>query len=118
MKNKVSFEGIGQVTATFYANEGVKAGGVVKLGGDSTAAPCAAGEKFCGVALTDGKDGCAAVQISGCAAVPCADSAVTVGYVALTADGSGGVKKAGSGDAGSEYLVLADDGAGSITIQM
>ena len=44
MKNKVSFEGIGEVVATFYAGEGVKAGQVVKIGGDSSVAPCAAGE--------------------------------------------------------------------------
>lgn len=118
MKNKVSFEGIGQVAATFHAGSGVKAGQPVKLSGDSAVEPCAAGERFCGVALTDAKDGCAGVQVSGFTAVGCSDSAVTVGYVSLTADGSGGVKKAGAGDAGAEYLVAADDGAGTITIKM
>ena len=33
MKDRVSFEGIGEVMATFYAGEGVKGGQVVKLGG-------------------------------------------------------------------------------------
>ncbi len=114
MKGKVSFEGIGEVTATFYAQEGVKKGQVVKLSGDSEAAPCAAGEGFCGVAATDCKDGCAGVQVAGFAQVSCADSGVTVGRVKLVSDGSGGVKQG----EGAEYLVVADDGAGTITIKM
>lgn len=118
MKNKVSFEGIGQTVATFYADSGVMAREVVKLSGNAAVAPCAAGEKFCGVAATDAKDGCAAVQVSGFAVVSCADDTVTVGQASLTADGKGGVKKAGTGDARTEYLVVADDGAGSITIKM
>lgn len=117
MKSTVSFEGIGEVAATFYAGNGVKEGKVVKLGGDSSVAPCAAGERFFGVAC-GGKDGCVSVQVQGFAQVSCADSTVTVGYVSLTADGNGGVKKAGTTDAGQEYLVVADDGAGSITIKM
>ena len=48
MKDRVSFEGIGEVMATFYAGEGVKGGQVVKLGGDGEVAPCAAGERFFG----------------------------------------------------------------------
>jgi hypothetical protein len=114
MKNKVSFEGIGEVVATFYAGEGVKAGQVVKIGGDSSVAPCAAGECFCGVA-TSVKAGCAGVQVEGFAAVSCGDSSVTVGKVALAADGNGGVKKTAGGQ---EYWVVADDGAGTITIKM
>lgn len=117
MINKVSFEGIGEVCATFYAADSVKAGQVVKLSGGSTVAACAAGERFCGVA-TSAQDGCAGVQIGGLAQVSCADSTVTVGYVRLTANGSGGVKRAGDSDAGQEYLVIADDGAGTVTIQM
>lgn len=59
-----------------------------------------------------------AVQTGGFAQVSCADATVTVGYVKLTGDGSGGVKKAGATDAGQEYWVVADDGAGTITIKM
>ena len=33
MSSKVSFEGIGEVNATFYAAEGVEAGRAVKLSG-------------------------------------------------------------------------------------
>lgn len=117
MKSKVSFEGIGQTAATFFAADGVKTGAVVKLSGDATVAPCAAGEKFSGVATTETKDGCAGVQVSGFAVVACADETVTVGYVSLTADGNGGVKKAGKDDAGAEHLVVSAT-SGSVTILM
>ena len=45
MKDRVSFEGIGEVMATFYAGEGVKGGQVVKLGGDGEVIHCGAGVK-------------------------------------------------------------------------
>ena len=118
MNKKISFEGIGELVATFYAGEGVKMGETVKVSGDSAVAPCDAGEKFCGVAATEPRGGCVGVQVSGMAQVKCADGSVTVGYVNLTADGNGGVKAAASGDKGGEYLVVADDGAGTITIKM
>ena len=118
MSKKVSFEGIGDVVATFYADGAVKGGQTVKSSGDSTVKLCAAGERFCGVAAGADREGCVAVQTGGFAQVSCADSTVTVGYVKLTADGTGGVKKAGSGDAGQEYWVVADDGAGIITIKL
>ena len=118
MSKKIGFEGIGEMVATFYADEGVKMGQTVKVSGDSTVGPCNAGEKFCGVAATEPRGGCVGVQVSGMAQMKCADGTVTVGYATLTADGNGGVKAAGSGDKGSEYLVVADDGAGTITIKM
>lgn len=117
MTNKVSFEGVGQTAATFFAADGVKAGAVVKLSGDAKVAPCAAGERFCGVATTGAEGGCAGVQVSGFAVVACADTTVTAGYVSLTADGSGGVKKAADADAGAERLVVSVSG-GSATILM
>ena len=100
MKGRVSFEGIGEVMATFYAGEGVKGGQVVKLGGDGEVIPCGAGERFCGLAVS-GSDGYAGVQVAG--------------FVTLTADGNGGVKKAGAGDQGQEYLVVSvDDGYATV----
>lgn len=113
MSSKVSFEGIGEMVATFYAGESVNAGEVVKISKDSTVGPCANGDRFCGVAV-HAKDGCAGVQVKGFATVKCADSTVTVGYVKLGADGNGGVKKVASG--GDEYLVVAGDGTGNVTI--
>ena len=102
--SKVSFEGIGEVRATFYAQENTKAGQVVKLNGDSEVGPCAAGERFFGVAAS-GQDGYAGVKVHGFTEVDCAD-------------GKGGVKKAGSSDAGEEYLVTAKSAGDTITIKM
>jgi hypothetical protein len=104
---QVSFDDIGQVLATFK-DGGVTAGAVVKVTDSGTVGPCGAGERFCGVALT-GRGGFVAVQVSGFAAVK-TDGAVTPGWVKLTADGSGGVKTAGSSDAGADYLVAETDG--------
>ena len=44
--SRISFEGIGEVAATFACGEGVKAGQVVKLTGDGTVGPCGDGERF------------------------------------------------------------------------
>ena len=115
MSSKVSFEGIGEVLATFYAAAGVKAGQAVKLDTEGKAVPCGAGDRFCGVAVSAG-DSCAAVQVSGFARVPCSDATVALGCTELAADGSGGEKKAGSG-AGREYLVV-EKGTDTITILM
>lgn len=118
MSKKVSFEGIGEEVVTFYADGAVKGGQVVNCGGDSTVKACGAGERFCGVAVAPDRGGFVGVQTGGFAQVSCADATVTVGYVKLTGDGSGGVKKAGTSDAGQEYWVVADDGAGTITIKL
>ena len=90
MTNQISFEGIGGDIATFHAETGVQPGQVVKLTADSTVAPCAAGERFCGVAV-NARDGLSAVQFGGFVRLACADESVTPGFVKLTADGSGGV---------------------------
>jgi len=88
----ISFNGFGEKAATFKAAEGLTAGVPVKVSANDTAAPCAAGDKFCGVSL--GVDsGYAAVQLSGFAVLPYTGTAApAVGYNALAADGSGGVK--------------------------
>ena len=53
--------------------------------------------------------------MAGFAQVKCGDGAVAAGYVTLTADGNGGVKKAGAGDQGQEYLVVSvDDGYATV----
>lgn len=117
MSKKVSFEEIGEMTVTFLAQGSIAGGQVVKLSSDSTVKSCAAGEKFCGVAVAKDKAGCVAVQMDGFAQVACADNTVTAGYVSLTANGTGGVKKAGTNDAGKEYLVVAV-GDGTAVIKM
>ena len=96
----VSFEEIGRMAVTF-AQSGCESGQVCKVSENGTVAPCAAGEKFCGI--VEGVRGdFAAVQVAGFATVAVSGS-VGVGYVNLCADGQGGVK-AGQG---REYLVVS-----------
>lgn len=105
----ISYEEIGQVTVTCQAGTDVEKGQVVKLSGNDTVAPCAAGEAFCGVAHQVSEDGYAAVQLKGAVTLSCAAGGVQTGWASLTADGSGGVKAAGSTDKGVSALVLRAD---------
>ena len=91
---QISFEDIGAVCATFAAQEGVKAGQVVKLADNATVGPCTDGEAFAGVALEEGS--WVGVQVKGFLTVA-ASSALTPGWAVLAADGSGGVKTSASG---------------------
>ena len=98
---RVSFDGIGQVLATFEAEEGVKAGQTVEMSGDGTVKLCANGKRPAGV------------QVRGFVTVKAAG--VTAGWVKLSADGSGGMKVDES--MGVEHLVAeADDTAGTIVV--
>ena len=54
MKN--SYEGIGQWAATFACSD-IAEGQVVKISGNGEVAPCADGDKFCGVVISVGRDG-------------------------------------------------------------
>ena len=96
----VSFEEIGRLSVTF-AQENCSGGQVCKVSGNGTVAPCAAGDKFCG-SVEHVRGNHAAVQVAGFAEVK-VTGAVSVGYVNLCADGTGGVK-AGTG---KEYLVVS-----------
>ena len=98
----VSFEEIGRLTVTF-AHGGCEAGQVCRVSANGTVAPCADGDKFCGV-IEGVRGSFAAVQVAGFAAVKFSGD-VAAGYVSLCADGSGGVK---SGD-GREHLVVSVD---------
>jgi len=98
----VSFEEIGRLAVTF-AQSGCEGGQVCKVSANGTVAPCAAGDKFCGV-VEGVRGNAAAVQVAGFAQVKITGS-VGVGYVSLCADGAGGVK-AGTG---REYLVVSVD---------
>ena len=104
---QVSFEEIGAVAATFLAGENAKKGQMVGLSAANTVDACAADSRFCGLALDVSPDGVASVQVAGFAQVPCTDGTVLPGWVALAADGAGGVKKASTG--GGEYLVVSAD---------
>ena len=104
---EVSFQGIGAWCATFMGEE-LKEGQVVKVSGSGAAAACAAGDDFCGVVVKAGPETCA-VQLGGMAAVAYSGTAPELGYTALCADGSGGVKTATDG--GRSLLVAAVDTA-------
>ena len=102
----ISYEGIGHVGVTFPAGTCVE-GQVCKIGTDGKAAACSAGEKFCGVAETV-NESCAGVQIHGFVTVAYTGTAPAMGYAAMSANGSGGVKADSNGNT---YLVAAVDSA-------
>lgn len=115
--SKISFEGIGELVATFACEETVQAGQVVKVTGPCTVGPCSDGDRFCGVALSAG-DGYAAVQLAGFITVAAGED-VTEGWCALVADGAGGVKADASeaDGTGSTYLVVeAADGSAVVLL--
>lgn len=108
---QISFEEIGELTVTFYAASGVKAGQVVKVSGNGKAAPCGAGERACGLATwCDGEY--AAVQMKGFVTVPCT-GAVTAGWGKLAADGTGGMTV---DEDGWDYLVISVDSAAGTAV--
>ena len=109
--SKISFEGIGEVVATFACSEDVAAGQVVKVTEDGTVGPCTDGEKFCGVALS-AQDGYAAVQLSGLVKAGVSGEGVAAGWCKLSADGTGGMKK--DTTAGSDYLVVRVETDGAV----
>ncbi len=110
----ISYEEIGQVLVTCQAAEGVGEGAVVKMGEDGKTAPCTAGERFCGQCLSVAEDGYAGVQVGGFVTVACADAGVKPGWVKLTANGTGGVKKAGTDEDGQDLLVMGSDGENAV----
>lgn len=115
MSKQISYEEIGAVTVTFMAPSGVEDGAVVKLTADSTVGPCTAGEKFCGMSLAP-VGGFAAVQVAGFAKVRFSGQGVTPGWLSLTADGAGGVKKATASDGAGTYLVVSTDTADNTAV--
>lgn len=86
----VSFDGVGQVCATFLGAK-IAEGHVVKLTASGTVGECSSGDAFCGVALCSKDDACS-VQVCGFVTVSYSGDAPAVGWTALTADGEGGVK--------------------------
>ena len=71
-------------------------------------AACAAGEDFCGVVLSAGRDGRAcAVALGGMVTAAFTGTAPALGWTGLAADGRGGVQAA---DSGRKYLVADTDG--------
>ena len=112
---KLSYEGIGAWSATFTTADAVE-GQVVKMSGSGAVAKCSAGDAFCGVAGAVRGAVCG-VQLGGLVEVSYTGSAApAVGMAVLTADGSGGVCTAGSGQS---YLVVSvDEATGKCVIKL
>lgn len=97
-----SFKGFGENAVTFEADNSLSSAGVpVKITSDGKVAPCADGDKVCGVTLSV-RDGFATVQLKGYTELPSAGSC-SLGYTSLAAAGNGKVKASTSG---REVLVL------------
>lgn len=101
---KVSFNGIGEKLVTFI-NEGAAADQMVKVSAAGTVSPCAEGEKFAGMAVF-AEGGYASVRLGGFVTASYTGTEPGFGYVALVADGNGGVK---TGEGGGSYLVVDKD---------
>ena len=97
----VSFEEIGRLSATFACEQGA-AGQLCKLTANGKVAPCADGDRFCGL-IECVRQGVAGVQLHGFAEISYTGAAPAVGYANLQANGHGGVKAAGT----QAYLVVS-----------
>lgn len=103
----ISFEGIGQWSATFACGGDVAEGQVVKVSANGEVSACGSGDGFAGVAAVVGRDGEACgVILGGMVTAAYTGSAPALGWSGLSADGSGGVK---ADSAGREYLVADVD---------
>ena len=109
----VSFEGVGQVCATFLGGK-LTEGHVVKMTGNGTVGACAADDAFCGAAVCCKDDACT-VQVGGFVTVGYTGTAPGVGWKALAADGKGGVKTAGT-DGVNCLVTDVDTTAKTVTI--
>ena len=111
----VSFDGVGQVCATFLGS-GLSEGQVVRMAGNGTVCACGGGESFCGVTLCCKDDACT-VQVGGFLSVGYSGTAPDLGWVTLAADGLGGVKTAAGG--GVRCLAAEVDAAAkTVTIML
>lgn len=103
----ISFEGIGQVLATFAVEEGVTAGSVVTITENGTVGLGSDGSLPCGVLLHGEEDGMGAVQLEGLVSVGYTGTVPALGYGMLACDGQGGVKAVDAG--GLTCLVVSVD---------
>ena len=110
---KVSFEGIGENVITFYNDmlKPAELGNPVKMSANGEVSACSSADRFFGVCIDSDTD-YAAVQTAGYIHVNYSgETAPTVGFVKLAADGNGGVAV---NSAGNELVVIDVDTANSI----
>ena len=109
----ISFNGIGEVVATFAGN--TDKGDIVTVGANKTAVKAAAGDAIAGVCVSKG-NGVVGVAVAGFVTVKFTGVAPALGYAALTAAGGNAVKAASGDDAEAAVLVVdVDTAAGSVT---
>lgn len=110
----ISFEGIGEVVATFLNDKSnvVFGGCPCKVTASGTVGNCSAGERFSGVVARATYDS-VAVQLSGYVNTYYNGTAPTVGWNSLVSNGFGGVKLDTEG-VGGEYLVVDVDTANKL----
>ena len=96
---EISFEGIGQVAATFMVEGDIQPGMAVALTADGTVGLGKDGDGICGKVLST-KNGMAAVQISGMAKVGYSGTAPAIGHATVGVDGNGKIKTVTSGGLG------------------
>lgn len=109
----ISFEGIGQVAATFAVDGDIQPGMAAVLTADSTVGLGKAGDAPCGVVLGV-RDGMAAVQIGGMAKVGYSGTAPAVGMGTIGVDGTGKIKTVTSG--GISCLIVSVNTADSTAV--
>lgn len=112
---KVSYEGIGALYATFSC-AALAEGAPVRISAAGTVAACSKGNEVAGVvtAVSRGKDACS-VQLRGFVTLPYSGTtAPSLGYNALEADGTGGVK-VGESSVRERLVVEVDSTAGKVT---
>lgn len=112
-----SYEGIGQVVATFMAGEPVAEGQIVQISATESVGTCAAGDAFCGkvkVAARDGKS--CAVVLRGMVTASYSGNTPNLGWCEMASDGQGGVSyKSGA----RAYLVVdLDPDAKTVTFML
>jgi len=101
---EISFEGIGQVAATFMVEGDIQPGMAVALTADGTVGLGKAGDGICGKVLST-KNGMAAVQIAGLAQVGYSGTAPAIGWGMIAADGAGKIKTVTEG--GMTCMILS-----------
>lgn len=106
---KVSFEGLGELVATFINGGSAEKGKLVKLSANATVSAASDGEVFAGMCIS-ANESFADVMLSGCVTCPYTGTAPAVGYAKLASAGNGAVKAASGG---REYLVLKVDASAS-----
>ena len=101
----ISYEGIGQVLATFQVERGTEVGAVV-MTKNNTVGMGEMGACPCGVLIHKEEDNMGAVQLEGMVEVTFSGHAPTVGYAAFICDGYGNLLQ---DDNGRQLLVVSVD---------